>query len=207
MLELVKRNIFSRYKNTLGGFAWSIVQPLFMLLVYVIAFGYILQIRWPGSEGALEYAFALFAGLIIYNAFSEVLNNSAIVITSNPNFVKKVVFPLEMLPIVTVFTALLHAILSLLVWVFAYTFLIGFPEYTVLLFPVVFLVYFPILLGIAWLASAFGVLIRDSAQFATILGHALLFLSPVFYSIEQTPESIQRILVFNPLTFVIEQLR
>ena len=125
VFELTKREFSGRYRGSFGGIVWSFAQPLFLLTVYTIAFGVILKARWGFSGSTADYALMLFAGLIVFNAFSEVLSKSPTLVTANPNFVKKVVFPLELLPVITVATALIHALIGLAVWFLGYGLLVG----------------------------------------------------------------------------------
>jgi lipopolysaccharide transport system permease protein len=207
VLELTKREFSGRYRGSLGGIVWSLVQPLFLLTVYTIAFGIILKTRWGFAGGTADYALMLFAGLIIFNAFSECLIKSTTLIIDNPNFVKKVVFPLELLPVITVATALIHAMIGMAAWFLGYALFFGPPKITAILFPLIFLCYVPVLLGVGWLFSALGVVVRDVGQLTGMLSHTLLFLTPIFYSIEVAPPLLQKLLILNPLTFVVEQLR
>lgn len=206
-IELTKREFSTRYKASYGGMFWAFLQPLFLLAVYTVAFGVILKARWGFAGSTWEYALILFAGLIVFNACSEVLNKSSTLITANPNFVKKVVFPLELLPVVTVVIALMHALIGVGVWFAGYTLLIGTPKAAIFFLPLVFICFVPLLLGLGWLLSSVGVLVRDISQLTGILSQALLFLTPIFYSIDAAPPKLQNLLMLNPLTFVVEQLR
>lgn len=205
-MELVRREFSGRYRGSFGGVAWSFAQPLFMLTVYTFAFGVALQIRW-GSGGTAHFALMVFAGLIAFNVFAECLTKAPMLIVANPNFVKKVVFPLEVLPWVMALTATFHALIGIVIWFAGYAFLVGAPSPGALLFPIILICMFPILLGLGWLLSALGVIVRDVGQLTAMLSHALLFLTPVFYSVEVVPPVFQRVLLANPLTYVIEQLR
>jgi lipopolysaccharide transport system permease protein len=207
VLELVKREFSGRYRGSFGGIAWSFAQPLFLLAVYTIAFGVILQARWGFAGGTADYALMLFAGLIVFNAFSECLTRAPTLVTANPNFVKKVVFPLEILPWVMAITALVHALIGIAAWFVGYAFLHGAPHPAAALFPLVLVCFAPLLLGIGWLLAALGVLVRDIGQLTAMLSHALLFLTPIFYSIDAVPPVLREALLVNPLTFVVEQLR
>ena len=207
VLELTKREFSGRYRGSFGGVVWSFVQPLFLLTVYTIAFGLILKARWGFSGSTADYALMLFAGLIVFNAFSEVLSKSPTLVTTNPNFVKKVVFPLELLPVITVATSLIHALIGIAVWLVGYIILFGTPKATALLFPLILVCFIPVLLGLGWLLSALGVIVRDISQLTSILNHTLLFLTPIFYSIEAAPPLLQNLLMINPLTFIVEQFR
>lgn len=205
--ELTKREFSGRYQGSFGGVAWSFVQPLFLLAVYTVAFGVILKARWGFSGGTGDYALMIFAGLVVFNAFSECLARSPVLVTENPNFVKKVVFPLELLPWVMALTVLMHALLAVCVWLAGYALLYGTPRPTALLAPLVLACFFPFLLGMGWLLSAVGVLVRDVSQLTSLASHALLFLTPIFYGVEAAPPLLQNVLMLNPLTFVVEQLR
>ncbi|MDP1645534.1 MAG: ABC transporter permease [Thiobacillus sp.] len=207
VLELTRREFSGRYRGSFGGIFWSFVQPLFLLTVYTIAFGVILKTRWGLAGGTADYALMLFAGLIVFNAFSECLSKSTTLIIDNPNFVKKVVFPLELLPVITVATALIHALIGMATWFLGYILLFGPPKTTAILFPLILLCFVPVLLGLGWLLSALGVIVRDVGQLTGMLSHTLLFLTPIFYSIEAAPPLLQKLLMLNPLTFVVEQLR
>lgn len=205
--ELTKREFNGRYRGSFGGLFWSFAQPLFLLAVYTVAFGIILKARWGFSGSTGEYALMLFAGLIVFNAFSECLNRCTTLITGNPNFVKKVVFPLELLALTTVGTAVVHAVIGVAVWLIGYMILYGTPHPTAVLFPVVLACFVPVLLGTGWLLSAMGVIVKDISQATPLIGHTLLFLTPIFYSIEAAPPALQDLLLLNPLTYIVEQFR
>lgn len=207
MTELAKRDFAGRYSGSFGGVVWSFAQPLFLLAIYTLAFGVILQMRWGFSGGTADYALMLFAGLLVFNAFSECLQKAPALVTENPNLVKKMLFPLELLPWVMVSTSIAHATIGVAVWLAGYAVLFGVPRPTALLFPLVLLCLAPVLLGVGWLLSSLGVLMRDMGQLAAMLSHALLFLTPIFYSIDAAPPLVQPLLMANPLSFVVEQLR
>jgi lipopolysaccharide transport system permease protein len=205
--ELTRREFSGRYRGSFGGVIWSFVQPLFMLSVYTVAFGVIMKARWGFAGSTSAYALMLFSGLIIFNLFAECLVRSTTLISANPNFVKKVVFPLELLPVITVASALIHALIALAVWFLGYLLLAGIPPASALLFPLILLCYMPILFGMGWLLSALGVLVRDIAQLSGMLTQTLLFLTPIFYSIDSAPPLLRHLLLLNPLTFIVEQFR
>jgi lipopolysaccharide transport system permease protein len=207
IIELTKREFSGRYQGSFGGIVWSFAQPLFLLSVYTIAFGVILKARWGFSGSTADYALMLFAGLIVFNAFSEVLSKASTLVTGNPNFVKKVVFPLELLPVITVATALIHAFIGIAVWVTGYILLVGAPKASVIVFPLILICFVPVLLGLGWLLSSVGVVVRDISQLTSMLNHTLLFLTPIFYSIEAAPPLVQTMLMINPLTSIVEHVR
>ena len=207
MLELVKREFSGRYRGSFGGVAWSFAQPLFLLAVYTVAFGVVLRASWGFPGGTADYALMVFAGLIVFNAVAECLDRAPRLVTGNPNYVRKVVFPLETLAWVMALTALLHAFIAVAIWVAGYALIVGAPRATAPLAIVVLLAFFPVLLGVGWLLSALGVLVRDIGQLTAVLAHALLFLTPIFYATEAVPAAWRAGLHANPLTFVVESLR
>ena len=179
-----------------------------MLAVYTFVFSVVFKARWSGgSDSKTEFALILFAGLIVFNLFAECFNRAPGLILSNVNYVKKVVFPLEILPWVSLGSALFHTLISLVVWLIAYLILFGVPHVTVLLLPLVF---FPLLLfimGLTWGLASLGVYLRDVSQFVGIFTTALMFLSPLFYPSSALPEEYRYLLLLNPLTPAIEQAR
>jgi lipopolysaccharide transport system permease protein len=207
VLELVRRDFASRYRGSFGGVLWSVLQPLFLLGVYTLAFGVALNAQWTGLAGQSQYALMAFAGLIVLNAFSECLMKAPTTIVSQPNFVKKIVFPLEVLPWVIAITATCHAFIATLIWFLGYAVLVGAPAVGSLLFFVVWIAFFPTLLAVGWLLSAIGVYLRDTSQISSMLAHTLLFLTPIFYSIDAVPPLFKLGLLANPLTYVVEHMR
>lgn len=206
---LTKRDVISRYRGSILGLLWSFFNPLFMLAVYTFVFGNVIKSRWAGTAGNSEgkYAVILFSGLIVFNIFSECANRAPTLILSNVNYVTKVVFPLEVLPIVAIGTALFHALISLCVWLVFYFFAYGWPPITALLFPVTILPFLIFTIGISWLLASLGVYLRDIGQFIGIIVTAMMFLSPLFFPISSLPANYQHLLQFNPMTSVIEQVR
>jgi lipopolysaccharide transport system permease protein len=208
IITLIKREVAGRYKGSLLGILWSFFNPLFMLAVYTFVFSVIFQARWnTESESKTEFALILFAGLIVFNLFAECVNRAPTLILSNVNYVKKVVFPLEILPIVALGSAAFHALVSWSVWIVAYTFLFGLPHPTILLLPVVMIPLFLLIIGISWMLASLGVYLRDVSQFVNIFVTVLMFLSPIFYPVSALPTEIKPVLGINPLTPIIEQVR
>lgn len=207
IFELAKRDFCGKYRGSYGGVLWSLLQPLFLLTIYTIAFGVILKARWGYAGGTENYALMLFSGLLILNVFTECLTQAPKLIANNPNFVKKVVFPLEVLPIAMVLVALVHLLLGISCWLLGYIIFVGVPKWTVIYLPVILLSFMPVLLGFGWLFSAIGVFVKDLHQLTAMVSHVLLFLTPIFYSIEAAPPKLQFFLALNPLTFIIDQVR
>ena len=206
--NLGKREIIGRYRGSVLGIMWSFFNPVFMLTVYTFVFSVVFKARWnSGGDSRAEFALVLFAGLIIFNLFSECINRAPSLILSNVSYVKKVVFPLEVLPWVTLFSGLFHMAISLGVWLMAYVLLIGRPHITFLLLPLVLLPLVMLVIGLTWFLAALGVYVRDVSQIVGLLTTVLMFMSPIFYPITALPEAYRNYLLFNPLTPAIEQAR
>jgi lipopolysaccharide transport system permease protein len=210
--ELIKastqREVLGRYKGSVLGLLWSFFNPLFMLVVYTFVFSVVFKSRWSGgSESKTEFALILFAGLIVFNLFAECVNRAPSLILANPNYVKKVVFPLDILPFVGLLSALYHALISLAVWLVAYLAFFGLPPLTALLLPLAMVPLLLFIMGICWVLASLGVFLRDVGQFITVLTTVLMFLSPIFYPASALPEAYRKLIYLNPLTPVIEITR
>lgn len=203
-----KREVLGRYRGSVMGILWSFFNPLFMLSIYTFVFSVIFQARWgAGSESKTEFALLLFAGLMMFNLFAECINRAPSLILSNPNYVKKVVFPLEILPVVTLLSALFHVLINLGVWLLAYLVFFGLPHATAFYLPLIVLPFVMIILGLSWALASLGVFLRDVSQFIGAITSTLMFLSPIFYPASALPEDYLHLLYLNPLTPVIEQTR
>ncbi len=205
---MVVREVTGRYRGSVLGIFWSFFNPVFMLLVYTFVFSVVLKARWSvDSESKTEFALILFAGLIVFNLFAECFNRAPSLILTNVSYVKKVVFPLEILSWVTLGSALFHALVSLVVWLIAYLILFGVPHLTVFLLPLVLLPVLFLILGLTWGLSSLGVYLRDVSQFIGILTTVLMFLSPIFYPASALPEKYRHLLLLNPLSIPIGAVR
>lgn len=179
-----------------------------MLTVYTFVFSVVFQARWgETSDSKVEFALILFSGLIVFNLFAECVNKASVLILNNVNYVKKVVFPLEILPIVTLGGAFFHFVISFTVWLIGYVTFCGPPHLTILLLPIVILPLIFFILGVSWFLASLGVYLRDVSQFIGILITAMMFLSPIFYSISRIPEDFRIYLHVNPLVPIIEATR
>jgi lipopolysaccharide transport system permease protein len=201
--------VVGRYRGSFFGLAWSFFNPLVMLAIYTFVFSEIFKMRWSGSEAETkaEFAIVLFAGIVVHSFFAEVLARAPGVILGNANYVKKVVFPIEILPVVAVGTSLFHGAVSLAVLLLAFVVFNGYLQWTLIFAPLVWLPFFIFTLGISWMLAALAVFLRDVGQTIGIITMALMFLSPVFYPVTALPPHLRPWLMVNPLTFVIEQTR
>ncbi len=201
----IKREIFGRYRGSFLGILWSFFNPLVMLAIYTFVFGTILRARWSvEANSQMEFALVLFAGLITFNVFAETINRAPSLIISNPNYVKRIVFPLEILPVVIVGSSLFHYSISLGIWFLAYMLFYGAPSMTILYIPLILLPLLIFTLGVSWMLASLGVFLRDVSQFIGLLTTAMMFLSPVFYPASSLPEGYRPLLYLNPLTPAIE---
>lgn len=203
-----KREVLGRYRGSTMGILWSLFNPLLMLSVYTFVFSDVLKAKWHvGSDSKTEFALALFAGLMVFNLFSECINRAPSLILSNVNYVKKVVFPLEILPCVILNAALFHAAISLCVWLGAYAIFFGVPHVTALYLPLIIIPFLFFIAGLSWFLASLGTYLRDISQFIGVLTTMLMFLSPIFYPASAVPEASRYLLYLNPLTPVVEQTR
>lgn len=204
----VRRDILGRYRGSAFGLLWSFFNPLFMLAVYTFVFSEVFNARWSsGSDSKTEFALILFSGMLVFNLFAECINQAPTLIVSNANYVKKVVFPLEILPVVSLLSGLFHTTISLVVWILAYTIFFGMPHITVIYLPLIFFPYMLFILGLGWMLASLGVYFRDVSQVVGVFTTVLMFMSGVFYPISSLPKVYQSLLYLNPLVPVIEQTR
>lgn len=208
-LKLLRRDFAERYRGSYLGLLLPLLLPLLSLLVFTLFFGVIFKMRWAGrGDGSLsDLALILFVGMALYNFLAECLSRAPGLILAHQNYVKNVIFPLEMLPAVMVASALLTLIATLLVVLLLQTMVGAGLSWTVLLLPVTVLPLVLLVLGLSWFLASLGVYIRDIQQLIVPLVQLMMFLSPVFYPVAALPESIRPWLQFNPLALVIEQTR
>ena len=207
--RLSRREVVGRYQGSIIGILWSFLNPLFMLVVYTFVFSVVFKARWGigEDETKIQFAVVLFAGLIVHGLFAEVLNRAPNLVLSNVSYVKKVLFPLEILPGIAMGAALFHSTISLTVLLAAYALFNGYLQWTAVLIPLVLLPLVILTLGLAWVLASLGVFLRDVGQTINIITLVLLFLSPIFYPLTALPKEFQPLIMMNPLTFIIEQTR
>lgn len=198
-----------RYRGSLLGLTWSFLTPLLMLGVYTFVFVGVFRASWSGSPkgGGLEFAVQIFAGLLIFNFFAEVATKAPILIVEQPNLVKKVIFPVELLTWVTVLSGLFHLLISVGSLLLVLLLFRGGLPVTLLALPFVLLPFLPFLLGMGWFLSAIGVFVRDVGPVMTMVVGLAMFMSPVFYSVATLDPGWQFWMNLNPLTLIIEQVR
>jgi lipopolysaccharide transport system permease protein len=207
--QLIRRDVIGRYRGSVLGVAWSFFNPVLMLLVYTFVFSVVFKTRWgvSGTEGHASFAIVLFVGMIVHGLFAEVANRAPALILANVSYVKRVVFPLEILPWVALGSALFHMAISLAVLLLAQLLIMQQLPWTLVLFPVILLPMILGIMGVAWFLAAIGVYVRDVGQTMGIVTSVMMFLAPVFYPITALSEPYQPLLYLNPLTFVIVEGR
>ena len=206
--ELAKRDVLGRYRGASFGLMWSLISPFLMLLIFTFAFGTVMGSRWPEVEsGGASFAIVLFAALIVHGFFAECLNKAPQLVASQPAFVKRVVFPLDILPWPMVLSAAFHAMTNLSVFLLLQLVLDGGVQATALWFPLVLLPLAALALAVGWSLSALGVYLRDIAQVTPLLSVALLFLSSAMVPPSAVPADYRWLFDLNPLSFIMEQSR
>ncbi len=208
VVQMTKREVIGRYRGSILGIAWSFFNPLIMLAVYTLVFSTVFQAKWhTGDTSKTEFALVLFIGMIVHGVLAESLMNSPSLMLRNVSYVKKVVFPLEILPCITMGSTLFHALISVLVWSLFY-FVVNLSfHWTAIFFPLILLPLILFSLGISWMLASIGVYIRDIGQMMGVMTTILMFLSPIFYPATHLPEPYRTFIYINPLTFIIEQSR
>ncbi len=207
--QLTWREVAGRYKGSFIGMGWSFIQPLVMLGVYTFVFSVIFKARWGvgGDEGKAAFALTLFMGLLTFNVFAEVANSAPTLVLGNVNYVKKVVFPLEILPLVRLFSALINAVFSLGVLFVGILVVTHFIHWTALLLPLIWLPMMMFTLGCGYFLASLGVFVRDIGSVIGVLTTILFFLTPIFYPISIVPERFHVFYRLNPLAIFVEDAR
>lgn len=206
--ELSKREILGRYRGASFGLFWSLISPFLMLLVYTLAFGTVMKAKWPqAQDGSSHYSLILFVGLIVHGFFAECLTRAPLLITSNPNFVKKIIFPLELMPWPMVVSALFHAVMNVVVFIVLRLVIDHTFTWQIILLPLIMMPLVIFTLGLSWFLAAAGVYLRDISQVTGVLATAMLFLSSAMFPVSALPENFRFLVQLNPLTFIIDQAR
>jgi lipopolysaccharide transport system permease protein len=206
--QLVRREFAQRYRGSVLGVLWAFVTPLLMVMVYTFVFTVVFPTRWGGAEVAeTNFVVIYLVGAVIHGLFAEAVGRAPNLIVAQANYVKKVVFPLEILPIVVVASALITATIGFVIAVLLNLVLAHTVQWTSIFLPVILIPYLVLLLGMVLLISALGVYLRDLGQAMGVIITLTLFLTPVFYPIAAVPERFRAYLYLNPLTFVVEQTR
>lgn len=206
LTQLVKRDVLLRYRGAMFGVLWIFLSPLLMLAIFAFVFGQIFLARWPQADTGVPFWILLYGGLIAFNLFAETVSRSPTAVRSYPSYVKKIIFPVEILPVVPLGAALVHVVFNLLILGAALA-VSGYMHATLLLYPLLLVPLLFFSLGLAWFLAAWGVFIKDMTQIVPVFVQMLLFLSPVFYPVSVLPNWLQPLYMYNPIGAVIEACR
>ena len=201
--QLVKRDVLLRYRGAMFGLLWIFLSPLLMLSIFAFVFGHIFQARWPQQPDGLPFWLILYIGLIVFNVFAEAVSRSPSAVRGYPSFVKKIIFPVEILPLVPLGAGLVHGAFNSLILLTALAWT-GHLHVQVLLFPLLLIPILLFALGFSWFLAAWGVFIKDMTLIVPLFVQILMFLSPVFYPVSAVPEVLRPLYLHNPLGAVIE---
>jgi lipopolysaccharide transport system permease protein len=204
--QLVKRDVLLKYRGAMFGIAWIFLAPLVMLIIFAFVFGHIFQSRWPQQPEGMPFWLMLYSGLIVFNLFAETVSRSPGTVRGYPSYVKKIIFPVEILPLVPLGAGLVHAAFNLLILAVALAWF-GQLSAGILLLPLLVVPVLLLAMGIAWFLAAWGVFIKDMTQIVPLFVQMLLFLSPVFYPSSAVPPSLRPLYEINPIGTVIEAAR
>lgn len=208
ILRLARREVEARYRGSMLGIIWSLVVPLALLTVYTIVFSTIFASRWVTPVGGkVDFALVLFSGLILFNVFAEVTNRAPGLMLENVTYIKRVVFPLQVLPWVSVSVALFNAAVSSCAFLVGFLLLRGLPPASALLFPLMLVPLVLLAVGCSWFLSSLGVYLRDVQQFVPVLITVLLYLNPIFFPMDRLPAALARIMHFSPIAVAVEGAR
>ncbi len=211
--QLTKRDLAARYRGSMLGLLWSIFEPLLRLAIYSLVFGVIFRARWPelaeggGRASGFQFVVVLFAGLILHGFLAECLGRAPGLIRENASYVKKLVFPLEVLPWTVIGKALVHLGIGLTILLTFNVLAFHSLQWTIVYLPLVIVPFAVLVAGLVWGIAALGVFVRDIDQVIGVLVIALLFLSPIFFPVSAVPEMIRPLIYLNPLSFVVDQAR
>lgn len=209
IVQFTRREVEGRYRGSFLGLLWSFVNPLIQLLIYTFVFGFVFQARWPNARtgNLAEFAMTLFCGITAFNIFGDCVGRASGLILGVPNYVKKVIFPLEILTVSSLGAALFHGLISIGILLVGNLLVSGILPWTIVLLPLVALPLIFLCLGLSWFLSSLGVFVRDIGYTVTLVLQVLLFTSPIFFPIERIPEPFQTIMRINPLSSIVENFR
>ena len=210
LLQMLLRNIAARYRGSALGFIWSFATPLVMLAVYTFVFGIVFKARWgieAFENNRAAFPVIMFCGMAVFNVFSESVNSSTTIVVASPSYVKKVVFPLELLPLCNVLTSFVFGLAWFALLFVGTVVFLQQLSWTMLFLPMTLLPLLLLSAGVSFLVSSLGVYLRDVQQLVGIVTQMLFFMTPIFYPVSLVPEGLRWILYINPLSTIVEQTR
>lgn len=208
LLALIRREIAARYRGSALGILWSFITPLALLATYTLVFGYFFRMRWSAEhDGPAYFVVMLFCGQIPFNFFSEVISRSPELILRSPNYVKRIAFPVQLLPAVMVGASFFHALIAMGLLLAMIVAVIGTLPWTALYLPMIWLPLVLFTLSLSLLISAVGIFIRDLAHGVGLFLSILFFLTPIIYPAAFIPEPWRFMLWLNPVACAVLQIR
>lgn len=206
--RLTRREIAQRFQGSMLGLAWMVLTPLLTASVFTFVFSAVFQTRWGGTQaGPFDFAILLLVGMAVHGIFAEAVGRAPSLILTQSSYVTKVIFPIEILPVVTVFASLINAFITVGIVVVGQLLLNGVLHWTAILWPLVIAPYLIFVAALVLFFAACGVFLRDLSQVVTLLVTCSLFLTPIFYPLEAVPAGFRTVMRLNPLTSIVEQSR
>lgn len=209
LVQFIKRELATKYKGSLLGRFWSVITPILMLVIYTYVFSVIFKAKWDfaATSSKQEFAITLFCGMLVFAVFSECVTKSPTLIINNPNYVKKVVFPLEILPVSLLGSAFVNYLIGLVILLVSQIIFLHNVTWTLFYLPIVLVPLILLSLGLSYILSSLGVFLRDLEHSISIIVQALSLLTPIFYPISAVPVELRKYLYINPLTGIIDNVR
>ena len=206
---LSQRNTQQLFRASWLGFLWTVLRPLVLLAVYTFVFGVVFRASWgPDAGGSrFEFAVALFCGLVVFGLFAECLGAAPGLVRRQPEYVKRVVFPVQVLPLVSLSSVLTVSAFGIGILLVGVALLRGGLPVTLVWLPLILLAVSVLALAVAWPLAAGGVFLPDLEQGTGIAVTVLFFATPVFYPLSAVPDPIRQFLLLNPMTLIIESAR
>ena len=205
--SMVKRDILSRYRGSFADVFWTVLNPLLLTLTYFFVFGVVLQSRLGGDQSRTGFALYFLAGMLPWFAFSEALARAPYLILEHRNFVKKLVFPVEILPVNASIGGLITEAFALLVFLIALIWIRGGIPLTAAWLPAVLIPQMMFTMGLAWALAAVSVYVRDLAHVIGFVLTLWFFLTPICYPEAALPDAAAAILTKNPVYALVRAYR
>jgi lipopolysaccharide transport system permease protein len=204
--QLVRRDVLLKYRGSFLGITWSFLYPLLLLATFTLVFGSVIGSKWGTRGSGVDLALFIYCGLLVFTPFAEVAGTTPRLLQSYQAYVKKIIFPTEILPLVSVLSATVHGLVNLAILVLVAVFA-GHMHIMLLLVPLVLLPAWLFILGMAWFLAAVGAYVRDLIHVMPVLIQLTMFLSPVFYPVEAAPALLRQVHLVNPLAMAMQDTR
>lgn len=204
---LTWRDFHARYRGSIFGILWAVVQPLLMMLAYTLVFSYFLKVRFGSSDSPTVFAVYLLCGLVPWNAFAEGINSACSLIRISPNLVKKVVFPVEVLPVNLTLVTMIQQLIGLGLLLMLVLVIGNGLTLWILLLPFFLLLQFMLQTGLSWLLASLSVFIPDFRQATSLFTLLLMFITPIFYPETLIPERFRFLVTLNPMAQIVGMYR